>query len=85
MEGKAAVIYHRLLTCVRSLVGLQVGAFGVDLFTAEELAFVYPSLRVRTVIVLSLVMFRCHNWGRNGKCNELVNKRSVIIPITIPK
>lgn len=33
-----------------SLVGFQVGAFRVDLFASEELAFVYPSLGVGTVI-----------------------------------
>lgn len=42
---------------MRSLVGLQVRALRVDLFASEELTFVYPTLRVGTVIVLSLVMF----------------------------
>ena len=46
-----------------SLVCLQVGALRVDLLAAQELALVYPPLRVRTVVVLSLVMLRGHNWN----------------------
>lgn len=45
-----------------SLVRFQVGTLRVDLLAAQELAFVYPPLRVRTVIVLSLVMLRGDHW-----------------------
>lgn len=46
------------LACMRSLVRFQVRAFRVDFFTAEKLTLVYPSFRVRTVIMLPLVVFR---------------------------
>lgn len=42
---------------MRSLMGFQMWTLCVDLFTSEELTFVYPTFRVRTVIMLSLVMF----------------------------
>lgn len=45
-----------LLTGVRPLVGLQVRALRVDFLAAEELTLVYPSLGVRTVVVVALVM-----------------------------
>lgn len=49
-------------TCMRSLVRFQVRAFGVNFFAAEKLTLVYPSFRVRTVIVLSLVVFRAGHY-----------------------
>lgn len=49
--------YEVRLTCVCSLMGLQMGAFRVDFFATDELAFMYPSFGVGTVIVLSLVDF----------------------------
>lgn len=42
------------LTCMRSLVGLQVRTLRVDFFAAEKLALVYPPLGVRAVIAVML-------------------------------
>lgn len=47
----------RFFACMRPLVRLQVRTLGVDLLAAKKLTLVYPSLRVRTVVVLPLVVF----------------------------
>lgn len=61
---------------MRSLVGFQVRAFGVNFLAAEKLTLVYPSFRVGTVVVLSLVVFHaghCQSkemficWGHFGQ------------------
>ncbi len=47
-----------LLTCVRSLVCLEVGAFGVDLVTVGEVAPVVPLLPVLICVRLLLLLQR---------------------------
>ena len=65
------VIYIKL-TCVRPLVGLEMGALRVDFLASDELAFVYPPFRVGRVI--EAVVFgggygggRCCRIGRDGR------------------
>lgn len=49
--------YNCSLTRVRSLVGLQMGTFRVDLFASGKLTLVYPAFRVLgTVFVTPCVM-----------------------------
>lgn len=65
-----------VLTGMRSLVGLQVGALCVDLLAANKLTFVYASLGVGTVIVFAMMVF-C-----GGACKrEFVLKGKVLYSV----
>lgn len=64
-------------SCMRPLVRFEVGTLRVDLFTAQELTFVYPPLAVRRVVKSAVLRRHARRLTRDWTCRRSRHHRNI--------